>query len=459
MITEQNLIFLISQPRSGSTLLQRLLGNHSEIFTRSEPWIMLYSLYSLKQKKISAQFDINVWEKAFNDFIENLPDRGKEEYIKELKNMHLNLYSKYLLKSKKNYFLDKTPRYYLIMEELKTIFPHSKKILLIRNPLAVMSSILNTWLKDDYKTLYKFQDDLFLCIKESIKILQENKKENSFHILRYENFVSNPDFELNSLCQYLNLDNEKELLDFESNKIDTWIYGDPVNAKNKDFIDNDYDKWLSNIKSGQEWRLLYDYLQTIGKKDFELLGYDFKYFELALLQNIPNGNIINTIETTLSLEEHLLQRISIDNKMSVIENKIRSIELNIFDTKSILRNRPKKVDFSKKFNLFFDSIMEIKEDNEQLPYIIYGHGKIGKTINSMIPEKILAFVDRNSTNTSINIEKGQVYSPQNLKNMNFSKIIISVVGEEDRIIEFLTKNLNIDRNKILTLNIKDDNNE
>ena len=37
-----DLIFVISQPRSGSTLLQRLLSGHSWIQTSAETWLMLH---------------------------------------------------------------------------------------------------------------------------------------------------------------------------------------------------------------------------------------------------------------------------------------------------------------------------------------------------------------------------------------------------------------------------------
>lgn len=37
---KDRLLFLISAPRSGSTLLQRMLGSHSEVFTHPEPHLM-----------------------------------------------------------------------------------------------------------------------------------------------------------------------------------------------------------------------------------------------------------------------------------------------------------------------------------------------------------------------------------------------------------------------------------
>ena len=53
----ENLIFIISQPRAGSTLLQRILGGHPEIHTAAEPWIMLHPLYALKSKGCSAEYN------------------------------------------------------------------------------------------------------------------------------------------------------------------------------------------------------------------------------------------------------------------------------------------------------------------------------------------------------------------------------------------------------------------
>lgn len=42
----KNLIFIVSQPRSGSTLLQRILSAHSQICTTSEPWLALPLLWN-----------------------------------------------------------------------------------------------------------------------------------------------------------------------------------------------------------------------------------------------------------------------------------------------------------------------------------------------------------------------------------------------------------------------------
>lgn len=48
MSIESTPLFLLSLPRSGSTLAQRFLAAHDAIARASEPWILLPYLYTLR---------------------------------------------------------------------------------------------------------------------------------------------------------------------------------------------------------------------------------------------------------------------------------------------------------------------------------------------------------------------------------------------------------------------------
>ena len=74
------LIFLFSLPRSGSTLLQRLIASHPQVATVSEPWLVLPYLYTLRGRGIYAEFDYKTSSTAIQDFCEELPN-GPEEYL------------------------------------------------------------------------------------------------------------------------------------------------------------------------------------------------------------------------------------------------------------------------------------------------------------------------------------------------------------------------------------------
>ena len=144
----KNLIFLISQPRAGSTLLQQVLSNHAEIFTLPEPWIALPYAYALHSKKIDPLYRLEYsryWARsAIADFIKRLP--GKEEdYLFGLRLMFEHWYNCALAGSGKQFFLDKCPRYYHILPELYKVFPEADFIFLFRSPLAVLNSILDVF--------------------------------------------------------------------------------------------------------------------------------------------------------------------------------------------------------------------------------------------------------------------------------------------------------------------------
>ncbi len=86
-------IFIFSLPRSGSTLLQRVLMSHNEIASLAEPWILLPYLYAQKQHGVLAEYSHCNAFYALNDFVENLP-KTTEDYNEELNKFVTSLYDK-----------------------------------------------------------------------------------------------------------------------------------------------------------------------------------------------------------------------------------------------------------------------------------------------------------------------------------------------------------------------------
>ena len=142
-------LFIFSLPRSGSTLLQYILAAHSKISTVSEPWILLPFVYALKEEGSYSEFVHKAMVRAFSDFCEELPN-GRKDYFDELSVFALRLYSK-ACQCESEYFLDKTPRYHLIVEEIIKMFPNGKFIFLWRNPLSIVASMMKSWAGGKWK--------------------------------------------------------------------------------------------------------------------------------------------------------------------------------------------------------------------------------------------------------------------------------------------------------------------
>ena len=117
MINEKNIVFLISQPRSGSSLLQQLLSSHPSIASLPEPWFMLPLVYTYKYPGTESDYNSRFANICLHDYLQRF-DNGKELYKHYLKNLALKLYDLALADQEgAQYFLDKTPRYYHIIEE------------------------------------------------------------------------------------------------------------------------------------------------------------------------------------------------------------------------------------------------------------------------------------------------------------------------------------------------------
>ena len=270
-----NLIFLISQPRAGSTLLQRILAGNPEIHTIAEPWIMLHPLYALKKSGLTAEFDCKYARQGLEDFLSQVPE-NRELYFQALRQMGEKLYNRVLAESGKKIFLDKTPRYYLIIAELKKVFPEAKFIILLRHPLAVLSSILNTWFKNDPLALQKGANYIDI-IKGPQYLIQgiQHLKEDAI-IVRYEDLVEHTAFEIKKICNKLNISFESQMLNYGEKAKPKGGLGDTVGIVKHNCAVPDYkEKWIKKLQSRKLNNFSRKYMETLGDEVFTQMGYSY----------------------------------------------------------------------------------------------------------------------------------------------------------------------------------------
>lgn len=285
-------IFIFSLPRSGSTLLQRILAAHDDIGSISgESWILLPYLYTLKKEGVYAEYSHCTLQIAIERFCQELPN-GRQDYLAEMNSFISQLYTKAINKDVK-YFLDKTPRYHLIVDEIMNLFPDGKFVFLWRNPLAVAASIMETWNQGRWN-LYLYKIDLFAGLNNLIKAYQAGGDRVCG--ISYESLLQNPELELQRLSKYLEIPYKPEILltCFSDLKLkDLW--GDPTGINQYQSISQEpLQKWkdiLSNPIRKQWGR---NYLNWIGKDSLEVMGYDLAQL-LTELDSIPqNWHLLNS---------------------------------------------------------------------------------------------------------------------------------------------------------------------
>jgi hypothetical protein len=178
------------------------------------------------------------------------------------------------------YFLDKTPRYHLILDEIFTLFPDARFVFLWRNPLAVIASMLDTWHRGHWY-LYFFKIDLFEGF-ERLFVAHE-KYENRAFSIRYEDLISEPELSCKDICLYLDLPFEPAMIaDFQSVQL-SGDMGDPTGVKTYTSIsDGSLDKWKQTLRNPLRKAWCRRYLDWLGADRLSALGYDRDFLRSAL---------------------------------------------------------------------------------------------------------------------------------------------------------------------------------
>jgi len=270
MSVEVKPIFIISLVRSGSTLLQRILMGHDKIASMAEPWFLLPLVFSMKKEGIITEYGHSIAHDALEDLIDNLPNKS-EDYYSFLREFAGNIYGA-LSKSKNSYFLDKTPRYYMIIPELAKIFPEAKFIFLFRNPVHIYSSILSTWKDNRLKFTTKLHNDL----TNGPKLMSQGYEllKNRSYSIQYEKFVKNPEESLKEIVDYLNIDYDDKMLDNFYGQDLKGRSVDPTGTKRYKQVDSStLHKWKKVFNTKYRKKIIANYIESIDAQTLSIQGY------------------------------------------------------------------------------------------------------------------------------------------------------------------------------------------
>lgn len=220
-------IFLISQPRSGSTLLQAVLSNHGDVATVAESWLQLTRLPYLQPERFRSDIDWKLCLEAVDEAGKTLNMDLRRTFDAKLLEV-INAYYKQRADGKR-YFLDKTPRYYYLLEQLFLDFPNGRFILLQRHPAAVVQSIEKTWkIPVTSKALFWYADDLLLCPDIMANFQQRYTPNRRVYTLSYEDILETPSETLSALFHWLDLEYTPEMLNYKNNSNYRGHLGDPI---------------------------------------------------------------------------------------------------------------------------------------------------------------------------------------------------------------------------------------
>lgn len=267
------LIFIISQPRSGSTLLQKLVSNNKYVDTVSEPWLLLPFLSVYKQKLVTAKYNYRVAIKGLMDYVSKM--KMEAEFRQSMRDFVLKMYR---VSDDSQFFLDKTPRYYEIIPEIYELLPEAKFIILKRNPFASLYSLVTTWAdgKLNYEKFSTFYRDFLAAPFLLQSFLDANSSRSNVIEVKYEDVVTDPDNYMQKLYAILGIPFEVGVLEIQGNQKVKGIFGDDVYKKGEALsrvTDAKIDLFKSVVTNSELSDFFYHYQNYLTMPFIEKYGY------------------------------------------------------------------------------------------------------------------------------------------------------------------------------------------
>ncbi len=243
--SQDRLILVLGAPRSGTTLLTRILGSHSRVLARPEPHLLTPLAHlGVFDRVDRASYDAIQAAQAQQDFVSALPG-GEADYAEALAGFIEDLYGRMVAPSNATHFLDKTPAYALVLPFLERVLPRARFVLLTRHPFAIWDSYAESFFDGDYEAAHDFNPILQRYVP-AIGAFLRHASVPHLH-LRYEELVSAPDAQVERLHAFLELPHEPETVDYGRFEAPAAGLGDPLEAaKQSRPVSSFVDKWAQS---------------------------------------------------------------------------------------------------------------------------------------------------------------------------------------------------------------------
>lgn len=273
----EKLIFIVGSPRSGSTLLERMISSHSKIIGGPEPHLMTPLAHLGYYENIEkAPYDHLRAVAAQREFVAELPN-GEEDYLTALRAYCYHLYGQQLAAAggDQERVLDKTPAYALVLPFIEKVFPKAKYLVLTRHPAAIFSSYAKSFFEDDWQAAHEFNPIIERYVPAIARFLRDANTPY-FH-MRYEDLVQNPAEIMERACAYLELPFEDGMVEYGKKKEPTRKgLGDPIGVNQHSRpVTSSIHKWVKPVLADpKKEKLLRKMVGFNSPEDYRTLGYD-----------------------------------------------------------------------------------------------------------------------------------------------------------------------------------------
>lgn len=202
-------IFVLGMPRSGTTLVDRILSSHSQVTSVGESQNFGVELKKMAKTPSRQVLDLETIKAAKNI---NFTELGKR-YVEMTQPTNSN--------SQTIHFIDKMPLNFLYVGLIKKALPNAKIIILDRHPMDVCLSNFRTLFAVNF-SYYNYAYDLkdsgqYYALFKNLMTFWQTIYADDLLEVSYEKLVAEPEQQIKRLLKYCDLDWQDNCLNFHEN--------------------------------------------------------------------------------------------------------------------------------------------------------------------------------------------------------------------------------------------------
>jgi tetratricopeptide (TPR) repeat protein len=199
-------IFIVGLPRSGTTLVERILGSHSEVTAAGELDCFARAIVAAARKQ-SGRPRLPRRELVAVSATVDFAALG-DDYLRRAR----------ALNGGKDRFVDKMPLNYLYCGLIHRALPHAKIIHMTRHPMAAGYAVYKTLFKDGYPFSYDLDDIArYYVAYRRLMAHWRATLPGVIHELAYEDLIADQIGETRRLLAFCNLDWQETCAQFQQN--------------------------------------------------------------------------------------------------------------------------------------------------------------------------------------------------------------------------------------------------
>ncbi len=246
MSPDERPFFIVSAPRSGSTLLRLILDTHPGLAVPPPGWLFdlvypyLYSYGSLQQRQnllalaedILATPTVSKWPTKLT-----AEELVRASAAPSFAGLYAALHRAYAQSEGKQRWGEKTPRNSFWMDEIRALFPAAQFIHIVRDGRDQAIDISDSVLWPD--AVYSGAN-LWQRYVQAVRGYAEQLPADAFMEIRYEDLCAAPEMAIHRLCDFLGVEFEPHMLaSHESRSARGWSTH-PLHAKTAQPISTKY---------------------------------------------------------------------------------------------------------------------------------------------------------------------------------------------------------------------------